>query len=233
MTTICRQFPVLVLLALLTAASAPAQAGEAVVRAGPGFFSVPVTSVKEGRFQTVIKQRYDYSCGSAAVASLLTFHYEQPVTEKEVFLEMYEAGDKEQIRKAGFSLLDMKNYLKSHGVRADGFKVGLDKFAKAGVPAITLIETNGYRHFVIIKGANDNEILVGDPALGVKIYKRAEFEAIWKGIIFVIRDRIKVAQSHFNEQRDWRVRQKAPFGTALTRDSLGMFTLMLPASNEF
>lgn len=233
MTAICKQFPVWALLAFVAAAALPAHAGEARVKAGPGFFSVPVTSVKEARFQTVIKQQYDYSCGSAAVASLLTFHYEQPVSEKEIFLEMYEAGDKERIRKAGFSLLDMKNYLKSHGVRADGFKLDLDKFAKAGVPAITLIETNGYRHFVILKGANDNEILVGDPALGVMIYKRAELEAIWKGIIFVIRDRIKVGRSHFNEQRDWRVRQKAPFGTALTRDSLGMFTLMLPAANEF
>ncbi len=233
MTAIRGQFSLWALLALAVAVALPAQAGEARVKAGPGYFSVPVTSVKEGRFQTVIKQQYDYSCGSAAIASLLTFHYEQPVGEKEVFLEMYEAGDKEEIRRAGFSLLDMKNYLKRHGVRADGFKLTLDKFAKASVPAITLIETNGYRHFVVLKGIEGDEILVGDPALGVKIYPRAEFETIWKGIIFVIRDRVKVAQSHFNEQRDWRVRQKAPFGTALTRYSLGMFTLMQPGGNEF
>ena len=221
------------LLALATAVALPAQAGEIRVKAGPGFFSVPVTSVKEGRFQNVIKQQYDYSCGSAAIASLLTFHYKQPISEKEVFLEMYEAGDKEEIQKAGFSLLDMKTYLKRHGIQADGFKMDIDKFAKVGLPAITLIETNGYRHFVVLKGVNDNEVLVGDPALGVKIYKRAELETMWKGIVFFVRDRVKVGKRHFDEQRDWRVRQKAPFGTALSRDSLGMFSVMLPAANEF
>lgn len=233
MTKNIKQLRIWVLLALATAIAVPAQAGEVRVKAGPGFISVPVTSVKEGRFQTVIKQQYDYSCGSAAIASLLTFHYKEPVGEKEVFLEMYEAGDKEEIQKAGFSLLDMKSYLKRRGLQADGFKMDMDTFAKVGLPAITLIETNGYRHFVVLKGVNDNEVLVGDPALGVKIYKRAELEAIWMGIVFFVRDNVKVGKLHFDEQRDWRVRQKAPFGTALARDSLGMFTVMLPAANEF
>jgi hypothetical protein len=31
------------------------------------------------------------------------------------------------------------------------------------VPVITLINVGGYRHFVIIKGMDDNNILMGDP----------------------------------------------------------------------
>lgn len=220
-------------LALILLTIASGQAGDLPVSVGGGLFSVPVKSVKEARFETVIKQRYDFSCGAAAIATLLTFYYDRPTTEQDAFLAMYEAGDKNQIKAAGFSLFDMKGYLESKGLRADGFKIGLDKLATARIPAITIIETNGFRHFIIVKGITDKEVLVGDPALGTKIYSRADFEAVWKDVVFVIRDEVKVAQSNFNDERDWRVRQAAPIGTALTRDSVGTFTLMLPASNEF
>ncbi|MBE9554504.1 MAG: C39 family peptidase [Proteobacteria bacterium] len=224
---------VLAIPALIGLAAIPAQAGELPVRVGNGSFSLPVTSVTESRFKTVVKQRYDYSCGAAAIATLLSHHYDEPTAEKGVFLEMYEIGDKEKIKQAGFSLLDMKGYLERKGWRADGYELSLEKFSTARIPAISIINTNGYRHFVVIKGINENEILVGDPALGAKIYKRPDFEAIWEGVIFVIRDKIDVGQSHFNAKSEWRVREDAPFGTARTRANLGVFTLLLPAGNEF
>jgi hypothetical protein len=190
-----------------------------------GNFQVPVTSIREGRFETVIRQQFDFSCGSAALASLLTFHYDRPTTEEEVFKSMYEAGDQEKIQAQGFSLLDMKSYLARQGMTADGFQMTLEKVEQVGVPVITLIQTGGYRHFVIIKGVRDGEVLTGDPALGNRIYKADQFQAMWSGVIFLIRNDARLARTNFNHQRDWRVRQKAPFGTAMTRDSLANFTL--------
>jgi hypothetical protein len=190
-----------------------------------GNFQVPVTSIREGRFETVIRQQFDFSCGSAALASLLTYHYDRPTTEEEVFKSMYEAGDQEKIQAQGFSLLDMKSYLARQGMTADGFQMTLEKVAEVGVPVITLIQTGGYRHFVIVKGVRDGEVLTGDPALGNRIYKADKFQAMWSGVIFLIRNDAKLARANFNHQRDWRVRQKAPFGTAMTRDSLANFTL--------
>lgn len=190
-----------------------------------GNFQVPVTSIREGRFETVIRQQFDFSCGSAALASLLTYHYDRPTTEEEVFKSMYEAGDQEKIQAQGFSLLDMKSYLARQGMTADGFQMTLEKVAEVGVPVITLIQTGGYRHFVIVKGVRDGEVLTGDPALGNRIYRADKFQAMWSGVIFLVRNDAKLARTNFNHQRDWRVRQKAPFGTAMTRDSLANFTL--------
>lgn len=221
-------------LALFAAAAAPAALADMQVAGFGGNFSVPVVSIREGRFQTVIRQQYDYSCGSAALASLLTFHYERPTTERETFVSMYEAGDQEKIRAQGFSLLDMKTYVARIGLAADGFRMSLEKLSQIGVPVVTLINMGGYRHFVVIKGVRDGEVVVGDPALGVRIVKAADFEAMWTGVVFLIRNDARLARANFNHQRDWRVRQKAPFGTALTRDSLANFTLFstfLP--NEF
>ena len=174
------------------------------------------------------------SCGAASVATLLTFHYDRPTGEQDVFRAMFEAGDKDKIRKQGFSLLDMKTYLESVGYRADGFLISLARLAEVKIPAIVLIQTRGYRHFVLIKGIKDGEVLVGDPALGAKIYSRSKFEKVWiNDIIFVVRDKRKVAREHFNHAKDWAVRAKAPFGTALSREGLATFTTLLPNNFRF
>ena len=77
--------------------------------------SVKVTSWRDIPFRTVVRQQYDFSCGSAAVATLLTYQYGRKVSEAEVFKAMYAVGDQEKIQKVGFSMLDMKRYLDEHG----------------------------------------------------------------------------------------------------------------------
>ena len=109
----------------------PAQVG--------GAFSVPVSSLKESRFRTTARQQYDFSCGSAALSTLLTHHYGIKVSEQTVFEQMYRVGNQAKIRQQGFSLLDMKRYLDARGIRADGFQVGLDEIESAGVPGIALV----------------------------------------------------------------------------------------------
>jgi predicted double-glycine peptidase len=213
----------------------PASAGSVqvpVILGGPAHLNV--VSIKEARFQTVIKQQFDFSCGSAALATLLTYHYEHPVDEMAVFTAMYERGDQARIRRSGFSLLDMKIYLENHGFRADGFELDLDRLHKASVPAIVLINTNGYRHFVLIKGIEGNEVVVGDPALGVRVIDRATFETMWNGVAFVVRNNAGMGRKYFNQDKDWKVRVKAPFGSALSRQSLSNFTVHLTSTvNSF
>jgi hypothetical protein len=43
-----------------------------------GSYRMGVTSIKEARFRRVIKQQYDFSCGSAALATLLSYRYDPP-----------------------------------------------------------------------------------------------------------------------------------------------------------
>lgn len=71
------------LMAVLAYAT-PSAAGT-VAPGGMGYVRVDVTSIKEARFKDVIKQQFDFSCGSAALATLLTYHYDFAVTEMEIF----------------------------------------------------------------------------------------------------------------------------------------------------
>ena len=69
-----------------------------------------------------------------------------------MFERMYASGNRAKIRAEGFSLLDMRRYLRSVGYEADGFELPLDKLLEEGVPAIVLLNDRGYRHFVVVKG---------------------------------------------------------------------------------
>ncbi|MEW5791423.1 MAG: C39 family peptidase [Pseudomonadota bacterium] len=227
--------PMLALAIALLLGAPGAEAGMTMLNGVGGSFNVGVKSLKEMRFRSVVKQQYDFSCGSAALATLLTYNYQRPTTEQDTFKAMYEAGDKAKIQKEGFSLLDMKRYLESHGYRADGFRVSLDKLAETGVPAIVLVNINGYMHFVVVKGVSRDEVLVGDPALGLRRMPRADFESSWNGILFVIHAAKAgmLAHSGFNSEDVWQQVPRAPLGLAVSREALASFSLLLPGKNDF
>jgi predicted double-glycine peptidase len=184
-----------------------------------GAYVVPVKSIREARFAATIRQQYDFSCGSAALATLLSYQYQFPVTEDVVFEEMFRLGDQAKIKVEGFSLLDMKRYLEAHGFEADGFQEPLERLASAGIPAIVLVNEHGYNHFVVVKGVRDGRVLIGDPAGGTRVVSRAAFQEVWaNGILFVIGNRRDVAS--FNAESDWHAAPRAPVGDGVDRGSL-------------
>lgn len=212
-----------------------ASAGMVSINEGNAHFLFEVGSYKENRFKAVTMQRYDFSCGSAAISTLLTYHYQKPVDEMSVFMSMYRMGNKEKIRKLGFSMLDMKKYLEAIGYRADGFRISLDRLIQVGVPGIMLINEDGYRHFVVIKGVSKDGVLFGDPAKGLRIFRRSDFEKMGDDVIFLIRDHRKSARSRFNQMKEWRAAlNEASLSLAVARESVAAFTLLLPnAFNMF
>jgi len=219
-----------IMLAACLLGSFSAQAGWVSI---PGSsMTVKVTSLKERQFRSTVRQRYDYSCGSAAMATLLTYHYHDPVSEDQVFQAMWEAGDQQKIQREGFSLLDIKRYLENHGYSADGYEASLDKLMEVGIPAIALIRDNGYNHFVVVKGVTKSQIAVGDPSLGARVIPRAQFEKmLLNRILFVInnaRDR-----AVFDAAQDWHVREKAPLGLAAGPGDLSNATLLRRAAYDF
>lgn len=227
--------PTLLLVAAVLAASpAAALAGSVALPDGVGnTYSVPVTSVKEARFQTTLKQQYDYSCGSAALAALLTFHYQYQVSEQTVFQKMYNRGDQDKIRQVGFSLLDMKRFLEAIGYQADGIRGSLETLVDLGVPAIVLINDKGYRHFVVLKGVTADRVLIGDPATGTRSLRRDEFEPMWNGILFVIKDQTQVARRFFNQEEEWRLTSSAPVEAAIRQEGSPSSALLLAPTSDF
>lgn len=222
----------LMTIAAIGTACATSQAATLDLSGIGGQYALKVTSLKEARFKATTRQQYDFSCGSAAVATLLSYHYDYPVNEQSVFQEMFARGDQEKIRREGFSLLDMKTYLNAHEFQADGFELPLEKLLESGLPAIVLIAEKSYHHFVVIKGMRDGRILMGDPSNGTRAISRSAFDSIWVNkVLFVIHNKQTLAK--FNEQTDWQVAPRAPLAVGVNLDSLGAMTLTKFGPGDF
>ncbi|WP_421868461.1 C39 family peptidase [Motiliproteus sp.] len=223
---------IMLLGALLYPTAQPIEAGTINLSGPFGSINIKAKSLQEMRWDRVIKQKYDFSCGSAAVATLLTYHYNLPTDEETVFQAMIKVGDRAKIQQHGFSMLDMKRYLDSRGFHSDGFKMSLDKLIRIGMPGITLLNTQGYRHFVVVKGLDENHVLIADPAVGSVVVPRSHFETIWNGAILGARAYTEIAKSNFNHDTDWRIRPRSPIGHGVNRTSLSTYLMNLPGRNE-
>lgn len=211
-----------------------AHAGSVTVPGIGGDVRVSVTSFQAQRFDSVMRQQYDFSCGSAALASLLSYHYDHEVSEQEVFLSMLSLADEEKVRQEGFSMLDMKRFLESEGYQADGFRLPLPGLReKVRLPMIVLLNLDGFRHFVVIKGISDTEVLVGDPARGLKVYSYRQFERYWDGTAFIIRSHLEQGRSAFLGDGNWTQVARAPLEKGQSGPSLGHTLPYWPSSREW
>ena len=139
--------------------------------------------------ETVIKQNYDYSCGSAALATLLNFSLGENLTEKQVIHGMLRHGDLYQIKKLrAFSLYDMQRLCNVLGYEAQGYRASPEELKNPEYwPCIVPITFYGYQHFVVFKGIYGNHAVVADPFKGNSSYPLPEFETMWHDrIIFMV-----------------------------------------------
>jgi uncharacterized protein len=198
---------------------------------GFGFGGTVVTmnvqSFQEKKYSATIAQQYDFSCGSAALATLLTYNYDIKADEQEIFKDMFEKGDKEVISKSGFSLLDIKNYLARRGIESDGYQAPLEKLAAVRVPAIVLVNVRGYSHFVVLQSIRDGWVLLADPANGLRSEPLGEFQRHWSGVFFLVLTNAEKAQQHFVDDRRWSAAPEPPW--ELARYAIDLTNLARPA----
>ena len=140
------------------------------------------------KYQHIVHQAFDYSCGSAALTTILQFHLGLAVTEKDAMEGMLEHGEKEKIiARRGFSLLDMKRYVATLGSDSGGFHADMNDLAALQEPAIVPIDYAGFKHFVVVKGIREGKVYIADPSAGNIAFSVQEFAGLWdKGTLFVV-----------------------------------------------
>lgn len=143
-------------------------------------------SMREMKFVDMVQQHTDFSCGAAALATILNYAYGRSLTEEEVIDGLMQVSDQELVRQKGFSLLDIKNYVQSLGMRGRGYNVNQETLERISIPTIVLLNYKGYKHFVVLKKATSEKAYIADPALGNLIMKRKDFDAAWNGIVFAV-----------------------------------------------
>ena len=158
-----------------------------ILIAGPAVSAT--LSLKEIREEGVIRQQWDTSCGAAALATVFTYTFNDPVTEREVASGLLRQTEPLKVRhRGGFSMLDMKRYAAERGYRGIGFR-GMEfediRYLDAPIVAVSF---HGYNHYVVYKGLTpEGDVHIGDPAFGNRTLSREKFEDAWvDGITFVM-----------------------------------------------
>lgn len=152
------------------------QAGAVLPMTGDAIGQVRVNSWRELRDMHIIKQQQDYSCGAAALATLLNAYYGQNLTEQKIldFVGINEA----------FSFADLVNAAQHFGFRPLAFVGDLNALRQLKMPAIVYLKVNRpgvlAGHFSVLRGMADNEVFLADPAWGNRRLTLARFEAMWR-----------------------------------------------------
>lgn len=149
---------------------------------------VNVEPLQVKQFNNVVRQTYDYSCGSAALTTILDYYLGRNFQERQVMEGLLQFGETERIiERRGFSFLDMKRLVTALGHPSGGFKAEPEDLANLKHPAIAPIEYAGFKHFVVIKAVVNNRVFVADPALGNISFTLSRFVEVWdNNTLFIV-----------------------------------------------
>lgn len=214
----------------LTVALAGSVAANSLIPgAGNQRFNVKVKSLVDMRFVKIVRQRYDLSCGAAALATLLQHYYGEDTDEQEIITGIFEFGDEEQIERYGFSMLELKKYGERAGYVAQGYQINdVNALKSLEIPVLTLTNTRGYNHFVVIKGIKDGQVFMADPAFGNRSQSLESFEAGWNNVILAFLSSTNEGNNSFTLDP----MLKAPKGQMKYLINRTLFQIR-PGANEF
>lgn len=145
-----------------------------------------IISMREQHFIDMVPQQTDFSCGAAALATILNYAYGFDFTESDVIAGMLKVSDLQLVQSQGFSLLDIKNYVETLGLRGRGYSVNPEILDRIKIPTIALLDIRGYKHFVVLKKATEDKVYIADPALGNRVMDRQDFVDGWNKVTFAV-----------------------------------------------
>ena len=148
-----------------------------------------VRSLKEIREEGVVRQRWDISCGAAALSTVLTYDFKDATPESAIVVWILHRVDPIKVRtRGGFSLLDLKRFAQARGYSAEAFSgMSIEELALQKTSVITPIRLKGFDHFVVVKGIEGGRVVMADPGFGNVTMKVDRFRELWKnGIAFVV-----------------------------------------------
>ncbi len=170
---------VIVCVPLLPVGSAYAQYTRAPIRDGgfPGgqgqtfgpTFQRHVKSWQELKRQNIVMQQRDYSCGAAALATVIRYYWGDNVTENlflnalDSLLTVEEARDRVE---NGLALSDLRRVAVKTGYLASIGKLRFDQLNESKVPLVVGIIVNDYDHFVVYRGWDGEWVYLADPTRG-------------------------------------------------------------------
>lgn len=178
-----------VLMGLSFTATIPMHAQGTEFQVGGTKLNMHVQSLEQIRWDHVIRQKWDLSCGSAALSTLLTYDWNTPTPETEIIVWILHRTNPVKIQsRGGFSLLDLKRYAQAHGFEAEGYAgMSLKDLEDLGSSAIVPVRVKGFNHFVVFRAVVRDRVALADPAFGNVTVPIRRFQKMWNnGLAFIV-----------------------------------------------
>ncbi|HEX2919435.1 MAG TPA: C39 family peptidase [Edaphobacter sp.] len=148
-----------------------------------------VRSLQEIRGEGVVRQKWDMSCGAAALSTLLTYEFKDNTPETAIVVWILHRVDAVKVRaRGGFSLLDLKRFAQARGYNAEGYAgMSLEELASQKTSVIVPIRLKGFDHFIVVHRIVNGRVIIADPGFGNLTMTVDRFQHLWKeGIVFVV-----------------------------------------------
>lgn len=172
----------------------PHQRGTVIIEqdidSGPVEFRLErkVEPLVEQKYRNIVRQAYDYSCGSAALTTVLKYYLGRDLNERQVMEGLLHYGESERIvERRAFSMLDMKRLVTALGYPAGGFRATIDDLRELDHPAIVPIQHAGFKHFVVLRAIRDGRVFIADPSVGNLSFTLSQFAEKWDdNVLFIV-----------------------------------------------
>lgn len=139
------------------------------------------------RDRGIVKQHRDYSCGAAALATVLTYFYEDAVSEEALLRQTMDyrdslvkngVDDPAVAQFLGLSFSDMAMLARSRNYPVLGVDVAYSDLKSLAVPVIVALNLDGRAHFSVLRSIDDHDrVFLADPSWGNLQLSRSEFLA--------------------------------------------------------
>lgn len=127
----------------------------------------------------VVRQQYDYSCGLAALATLLQLAGES-ITEDELLQTLVGHFPDHDPQDGGVSMADLAWLAGVHGYPAGGFYLDQGALRELRQPVIVALTVNGRAHFSVLNAVDSRGVVhLADPSWGNRRVPAWEFSALF------------------------------------------------------
>lgn len=184
-----------VLMGYATATAQKAREYSPPIRDPQRFTTTHVRSWKQIREQNIVMQQHDYSCGAAALATLVRYYWGDPLTEKIVLVAILSKMKEEDVKdrmENGLSITDLRKAAEELGYFAELGSGTMAQMKEAKAPAIVRIIDDEFEHFVVFRGVVGDRVLLADPIRGNLRMPVSKFMCQWleqgtrEGVILIV-----------------------------------------------
>lgn len=131
-----------------------------------------VKSYKDKKDAGVIKQDLDYSCGASSLATILTYFYQQPISERQILNDM-------ALSDVMSSFSDLASVSQKYGFIAKGITTNYDTLSKLKIPAIVYLNHKRSDHFSVVRAIDNDRVYLADSSWGNRTLSKKQFEQMW------------------------------------------------------